>query len=209
MWVAYLSDMGAGQCLAKIISWSDIEMKRIQITFLGAALLMMTVSASAATAKRIPAGTLQDSTPIEAVVLHNGGGVSARVMTYGATLQSLVAPDNAGVPADIVLGHDDVAGYEGKQNYLGVTVGRYANRIAGGKFTLAGKAYQLPLNDGVNTLHGGGQGFDRSVWTINSVTSGAEAAVVMSLHSPDGASGYPGAVDATVTYSLDDHGMLT
>lgn len=170
---------------------------------------MMAVSANAATAKRVNAGTLQDGTPIEAVVLQNGEGISARILTYGATLQSLLAPDRAGVLADILLGHDDVAGYEVKQNYLGVTVGRYANRIAGGKFTLAEKTYQLPLNDGVNTLHGGGQGFDRSVWTIESVTSGADAAVVMSLHSPDGASGYPGAVDATVTYSLDDHGALT
>jgi aldose 1-epimerase len=152
---------------------------------------------------------LRDGTPIEAVMLENTAGISARILTYGATLQSLVAPDRQGVWADIVLGHDDVAEYEAQQNYLGVTVGRYANRIAKGQFSLDGRAYQLPLNDGANTLHGGGDGFDRSVWTIKSMTSGPTASVVMTLTSPDAASGFPGEVAATVTYSLDNEGALT
>ncbi|MEY4761131.1 MAG: hypothetical protein RLZZ200_987, partial [Pseudomonadota bacterium] len=99
--------------------------------------------------------------------------------------------------------------YEATQDFFGVTVGRFANRIAKGRFTLDGVTYQLPLNNGVNSLHGGGKGFDRQLWTIESVGSGPEARVVMVLTSPDGDSGYPGEVRAAVTYSLDDRGGLT
>mgnify|MGYP002629502220 CR=1 FL=1 len=194
-----------------------VKQRREQESFMGRnsnGLLVMSMSllvpatAQAATAERTPAGTLRDGTPVEAIVLKNAYGVSARALTYGATLQSLIAPDRRSKLADVVLGHDDVASYEA-QNYLGVTVGRYANRIAKGQFTLDGKSYQLPLNNGANTLHGGGQGFDRAVWKITSISNGPTASVVMSLSSPDGASGYPGAVEATVTYALDDRGSLT
>ena len=170
--------------------------------------LAMSGPALAATAERVPAGTLQDGTPIEAVILRNGAGVSAKVLTYGATLQSFIGPDRKGVPADVVLGFDDIAGYEKAQTFLGATIGRFANRIAKGKFSLDGKAYQLPLNNGAHTLHGGGKGFDRSVWSIASVASGPTASVVLTLSSPDGASGYPGKVDVTLTYSLDERGNL-
>src|SRR3546814_5568776 len=107
------------------------------------------------TAQRSHFGTLADDTPIEAVTLTNDRGVSARIITYGATLQSLTAPDRDGKSADVLLGYDDLASYVDKPNYFAVTVGRYANRIAGGKFSIDGKAYQLPLNDGANPLHGG------------------------------------------------------
>lgn len=185
-------------------------MWRVSATCLGAiAMVGFAASAAAATTQRSPAGTLRDGTGVEAITLRNAAGVSARILTYGATLQSLIAPDRHGKRADILLGHDEVAGYEAKQNYFGVTVGRYANRIAQGRFVLSGVTYQLPLNNGVNSLHGGGQGFDRSVWAVRSLKSGAIASVVLALRSPDGASGYPGAVDATVTYSLDNKGDLT
>ena len=166
-------------------------------------------AAGAATAERVAAGQLHNGTAIEAVELRGKGGVSARILTFGATLQSLVAPDAKGRKADIVLGFDTVAGYEDKQTFLGATIGRFANRIAKGRFTLDGQTYQLPLNNGVNTLHGGGDGFDRAVWTIASVKSGRVASVTMTLVSPDGASGYPGEVHASVTYALDDHGAMT
>jgi aldose 1-epimerase len=165
--------------------------------------------AQATAAERVPAGQLRDGTPVEAIELRSKAGVSARILTYGATLQSLVALDRNGVAADVVLGFDTVADYEAKQTFLGATIGRFANRIAKGRFTLDGESYQLPLNDGENTLHGGGQGFDRSVWAIASVVSAPAASVTMTLRSPDGASGYPGEVDASVTYSLDDQGALT
>ena len=177
---------------------------------LGLAALMGTSQvAYAATALRSLAGLLKSGATAEVVVLKNRAGVTARVLTYGATLQSLIAPDRRGRMADIVLGHDTVQEYEAKQDFFGVTVGRFANRIAKGRFTLDGQTFQLPLNNGANTLHGGGNGFDRQNWSIVSVSSGPVASVVMALTSPDGDSGYPGEVKATVTYSLDEKGNLT
>ncbi len=130
-------------------------------------------------------------------------------MTYGATLQSLFAPDAQGELADIVLGHDDVAGYEQTHTYLGATIGRYANRIAGGRFELDGTCYQLAQNDGSNTLHGGHSGFDRAVWTIESIHDGKAASVKLSHVSPNGECGFPGEVRAVVTYELSEAGDLT
>jgi aldose 1-epimerase len=177
---------------------------------LGTTLILgFATGAQAATAERVAAGHLRDGTRVEAVDLRSRNGISARILTYGATLQSLVAPDRRGAMADVVLGFDTVVGYEDKQTFLGATIGRFANRIAKGRFTLDGKTYQLPLNNGENTLHGGGQGFDRKVWTIASVASGPSASVTMTLRSPDGDSGYPGEVNASVTYALDDRGALT
>ncbi|MGP7796597.1 aldose epimerase family protein [Sphingomonas sp. CLY1604] len=165
--------------------------------------------AEAATAKRTAFGTLPDGTAVEAVTLVGANGVRARIMTLGATLQSLEAPDRNGTLADITLGYDDAASYVTNPNFWGQTVGRYANRIAGGKFVLDGKTYQLPLNDKTNSLHGGTKGFEKAIWRITEVKSGAQASVTMTLTSPDGDQGYPGKVDATVTYSLDDKGALT
>lgn len=166
-------------------------------------------AALAAEAARAPAGTLSDGTAVEAITLSNSHGVSARILTYGATLQSLIAPDKAGKPADVVLGYDDLSSYVDHPNFFGVTVGRYANRIAGGRFTLNGQSYQLPLNDKTNSLHGGGKGFDKVVWKVVSLKSGPTATLVLSYSSPDGDSGYPGQLDTTVTYSLDEAGALT
>ncbi len=165
-------------------------------------------AADAAEAKRTPAGTLKDGTAIEAVTLSNAHGVTARILSYGATLQSLMGPDRAGKIADVVLGYDDLASYVDHPNFFGVTVGRYANRIAGGRFTLDGKAYQLPLNDKVNSLHGGGKGFDKVAWKIVSTTNGPTATLVLGYRSSDGDSGYPGNLDVTVTYTLDEAGNL-
>ncbi|RZM32253.1 MAG: galactose mutarotase [Sphingomonas sp.] len=165
-------------------------------------------AADAAEAKRTPAGTLKDGTAIEAVTLSNAHGVSARILSYGATLQSLIGPDRNGKIADVMLGYDDLASYVDHPNFFGVTVGRFANRIAGGRFTLDGKPYQLPLNDKVNSLHGGGKGFDKVAWKIVSATNGPTATLVLGYRSPDGDSGYPGNLDATVTYTLDEAGNL-
>ena len=177
---------------------------------LGAVLMSAGTSAWAAQASRAPAGQLKDGTAVEAITLTNGHGVSAKILTYGATLQSLVGPDRQGKPADVLLGYDDLSGYVDHPNYFGVTVGRYANRIAGGKFTLDGKSYQLPLNDNkVNMLHGGGKGFDKVVWKVMSIKSGPTASVILSHSSPDGDSGFPGKLDATVTYAMDESGALT
>jgi aldose 1-epimerase len=174
----------------------------------GLLLTMTSASALAAEGSRAPAGRLADGTAIEAITLKNGKGVSATILTYGATLQKLSGPDRNGHSADVLLGYDDLAGYIDHPNYFGVTVGRYANRIAGGTFSLDGKAYQLPLNDKVNTLHGGGKGFDKQAWKVVSLKNGPTATLLLSLTSPDGDSGYPGQLDATVTYTLDEAGNL-
>ncbi|HJT41824.1 MAG TPA: aldose epimerase family protein [Sphingobium sp.] len=170
---------------------------------------MTSTSALATEASRAPAGKLADGTAVELITLTNAKGVSARILTYGATLQSLIAPDREGKGADVLLGYDDLAGYVDHPNYFGVTVGRYANRIGGGTFTIDGKSYQLPRNDKVNSLHGGGKGFDKQLWKVVSVKSGPTASVLLSHSSPDGDSGYPGQVDASVTYALDESGALT
>jgi aldose 1-epimerase len=166
------------------------------------------IGAQAAEAVRASFGRLADGTPVEVVTLTSPAGVRARVMTYGATLQSLDVPDARGRTADILLGYDTAAEYEAKPNYFGATIGRFANRIGGAAFTLDGKRYALSANDQRNSLHGGAKGFDKQVWRIVAVESGKTAFVRLALRSPDGDQGYPGNLDAEVTYSLDDAGSL-
>ncbi|MDJ0278769.1 aldose epimerase family protein [Sphingomonas sp. 2R-10] len=183
--------------------------KAVWASTMVAAMAVTAGQAGAATAKRASFGTLADGTAIEAVTLTGSNGVSARIMTLGATLQAFDVPDRNGKVADVTLGYDDAASYITKPNYWGQTIGRYANRIAGGRFTLDGKAYQLTQNDKANSLHGGTVGFDKRVWRIVSVKDGATASVTLALTSPAGDQGYPGKLDVTVTYALDDKGALT
>jgi aldose 1-epimerase len=165
--------------------------------------------AHAAEATRTPFGTTPDGVAVEAVTLKGSGGVTARVISYGATLQALLLPDRTGQLADVALGYDDLAGYIAKPQFFGATVGRYANRIAGAKFALDGKTYSLAANNGPNALHGGAKGFDKVVWTIVAVKSGPVASVTLAYTSRDGEEGYPGTLQARVTYSLDDERTLT
>ncbi len=123
-------------------------------------LAIAATAAHAASAVRGDFGVLADGTKIEAVTLSNGYGMSAKIMTLGATLQSLIVPDRAGHKDDVVLGYDTAQDYLSHPDYFGASVGRYANRIAKGKFSLDGKAYTLATNDGPNSLHGGLKGFD-------------------------------------------------
>ena len=133
-------------------------------------------------------------------MLGRAGGVQARVCTYGARLVELWVPDRAGVCADIVLGHADAAGYAATKAYLGATCGRYANRIAGGRFVLDGRVVDLDQNEGVKHLHGGRAGFDRKIWQIIEVS---ERAVTLTAVSADGEMGYPGRLSMQVRYWLD------
>lgn len=168
------------------------------------------VSVSAATAKRAVFGTMPDGTAVQSVTLEGENGVSVVLITLGATIQAFNVPDRMGAPADITIGYDTVADYLRAPNYWGQTIGRYANRIAKGRFSLDGKPYQITLNNGANTLHGGKDGFDKRNWKLVSTEQKAGKAVaVMSLRSPDGDQGYPGNLDVTVTYALDDTGSLT
>jgi aldose 1-epimerase len=166
-------------------------------------------NAAAVSAGRAPFGTLDHGVVVEAVTLTNSQGISARIINYGATLQALQVPDRAGHTADIVLGYDDLAAYVEKPNFFGVTVGRYANRIAGGRFALDGKTYQLSVNDKTNSLHGGARGFDKKIWRISGVKEGPVGSVTMELTSPAGDQGYPGTLYVRATYTLDESGALT
>jgi aldose 1-epimerase len=167
-------------------------------------------AAGAATASRSVFGSMPDGGPVEAVTLHNDHGVTVRIITYGARVQEVVTPDRNGKPADIALGFSSLGGYLSNADpYFGATVGRFANRIAKGRFTLDGHSYQLPINDGPNSLHGGTKGFDRVLWTIVGVKQGPGAAgVSLRYVSASGDQGYPGTLTATATYTLDDHDRL-
>ena len=155
----------------------------------------------AADASRADFGSLPDGAKVERVTLDDGHGFVAHVITLGASLQSLTLPDRDGKLADVVLAYPALGDYLAKPQYFGATVGRFANRIGKGRFTLDGKTYQLTLNDGPNTLHGGTKGFDKVVWTITKVTRGPDPSVTMQYVSPDG-EGFPGKVTATATYTL-------
>ncbi len=172
------------------------------------AAILATHSALAAQARRAEFGTLSDGTRIESVELTSRSGIRARIITLGARIQSLYTPDRDGKSADIVLGFPTPQQYFDDGNYFGATVGRFANRIAKGRFTLDGHVHQLTVNDHGNSLHGGTRGFDKRVWKIDSTSSGRSASVVMSYVSPDGEEGYPGTLHVTTTYTLSDDGQL-
>lgn len=163
----------------------------------------------AADAKQSTFGKLPDGRAVQAVTLSNARGVSATVIAYGASLQSMILPDSAGKKVDVALGHTTMDGYLKTPNYFGATVGRVANRVAGGKFQLDGKAYTVPVNDGPNSLHGGTAGFDKVLWEVVDVASGPSARVTLRYVSPDGDQGYPGKLTVLATYSLSDAGELT
>lgn len=153
-------------------------------------------------------GAFADGREVPAVTLDNGRGVRARVIAYGATLQSLETPDWNGQGADIVLGHDDLSPYLTIPQYFGSTIGRYANRIAGGAFRLDGRTYRIARNDGRNTLHGGSTGFDRQLWDLVDFGEGETAWASFARVSRDGEEGFPGALSVRVTYRLDASGEL-
>lgn len=165
--------------------------------------------AAAATAKQSTFGRLPDGRQVPAVTLINARGVSATIIAYGATLQSVVMPDRAGRRADVALGYDNIRDYLDKPQYFGGTVGRFANRIARGRFRLDGRNHQTPVNNGPNSLHGGTQGFDKVLWEVVDVKTGPTASVTLRHVSRDGEMGYPGALTAFATYSLDESNALT
>jgi aldose 1-epimerase len=147
-------------------------------------------------------GHLPDGTAIEMVRLCGDDGFEVRLISYGAAIQSILAPDRAGRLADVVLGFDDLASYVAVRRFFGATVGRYANRIANGTFELDGHRVQLPTNDGANALHGGLAGFDRKAWSIKDIGEKPAPFVTLSYVSADGEEGYPGRLEAEVTYSI-------
>jgi len=152
-------------------------------------------------------GQTSDGTPVELYTLKNGR-ITVKVSTYGATVVSIEAPDRDGRVDDIALGFDNLDGYLGEHPYFGATVGRVANRIAKGKFTLDGKEYSLATNNGPNALHGGIKGFNRVVWKAEEVDNPAGPSVKMTYLSPDGDEGYPGNLSVSVTFTVTAHDEL-
>jgi len=154
-------------------------------------------------------GNLPDGREVNIYSLTNSKGYTAKVTDFGAKLVSLVVPDKNGKLADVILGYDSLSQYLKGDSYFGATVGRYANRIAKGKFTLNGKEYQLALNNGVNHLHGGPGGFHSVLWKSEVIDKDGIPALKLTYTSPDGEEGYPGNLEISVTYSWNDSNELT
>jgi aldose 1-epimerase len=154
-------------------------------------------------------GQTADGTKVDLYTLTNAHGVVAKITNYGGIVTELHVPDKAGAMADVVLGFDDLKGYLGTHPFFGALVGRVANRIAKGRFTLDGKDYTLAVNNGPNALHGGEKGFDKRVWqAVTASGAGGAPALRLTYHSANGEEGYPGNLDATVTYTLTDDNAL-
>jgi aldose 1-epimerase len=153
-------------------------------------------------------GKLDDGTAIEVFTLRNSKGAAAKIITYGGTLTELWVPDRAGKAGDVVLGFDDLKGYLGDHPHFGGVIGRYANRIAKGKFSIDGQEYTLATNNGPNTLHGGTVGFDHRVWKGEPISGAKGAAVRLTYVSPDSEEHFPGTLTATVVYTLTEDNAL-
>jgi aldose 1-epimerase len=149
-------------------------------------------------------GQLPDGTEVERIRLHGVKGFELAIVAFGAAVQSLQVPDREGRSADIVLGHDDLAGYLARRTMFGASVGRCANRIAGGSFPLDGRRVQVTVNNGPNSLHGGEAGFDRRLWSVEAVADTPSPSVTFAYVSLDGEEGYPGTLSARVTYAITE-----
>ena len=183
---------------------------RHSLCVLGLSLMIATLSAQAAglSSEHKAFGKTNDGTPIEQYILRNSHGLTATVITYGGILQSLKVPDKNGKFDDVVLGFDNVQGYQSGTAYFGATIGRFGNRLANGAFELDGKRYQVPLNDGSNSLHGGPRGFDKDVWKAQPSNGKDSVGVTLTYLSADGEMGFPGNLKTEVTYSLNEQNEL-
>jgi aldose 1-epimerase len=151
---------------------------------------------------RTPFGMLPDGRTVDCFTLSDAGGMEARILTYGGILQSLQVPDRNGKLADVVLGFGSLAPYLDEHPYFGALIGRYANRIARGRFSLNGKTYTLACNNGPNHLHGGIAGFDKKLWDAEAHHTTQGPQLILRYRSADGEEGYPGNLQTSVTYTL-------
>jgi aldose 1-epimerase len=152
--------------------------------------------------ERASFGVTPGGEPVECVTLRGADGFEADIINYGAAIHALKVPDRAGRSEDILLGNDVLVGYVAQRRYFGATIGRYANRIAAARFMLDGKSHQLDVNNGINMLHGGNDGFDRKVWSIAAIAAEPQPAVVLAYTSPHGEGGFPGELTARAIYRL-------
>jgi len=150
-----------------------------------------------------------DGKPVVLYTLSNSNGMSAEITNYGGIVVAFRMPDREGHVKNICLGFDTPAEYEKGHPYFGCIVGRFANRIRNGRFSMNGKEYTLPKNLGEHHLHGGISGFDKKIWNAESFSSSEACGLVLKYRSEDGEEGYPGALDVTVVYSLNEENELT
>jgi len=158
--------------------------------------------------KKSQFGSVASGPDVDLYTLSNTRGTVLKMSNYGATIVSLEVADRSGVAGNIVLGFETVGGYENHDAYFGATIGRFGNRIAGGKFSLGGEDYFLATNNGTNHLHGGLKGFDRVVWEAEPVRGDDFVGIRFSYSSADGEEGYPGNLDVSVSYTLDNKDEL-
>jgi len=151
-------------------------------------------------------GILPDGQSVEVITLDNTGGMQLRVITYGCVIVGLRAPDRHGRVANVVLGYDTLERYVAESPYYGAVIGRYANRIAHARFSIDGRPYHVGANEPPHHLHGGFKGFDKRVWDAE--VMGNRSGIVFRRRSPAGEEGYPGNLDAQVTYTLTDRNVL-
>ncbi len=161
-----------------------------------------------ATVEKMDFGKTADGTAVDLYLLTNTKGMKAKIISYGGIITELHVPDRAGKFEDVVLGFDELKSYLAGHPFFGCITGRYANRIAKGKFTLDGKEYTLATNNGPNHLHGGKKGFDKYVWKAESFEAADGVGVKLSHKSPDGDEGYPGNLSVIVTYTLTNQNEL-
>jgi aldose 1-epimerase len=174
------------------------------LLFIGGLTLASSLSSQGmrGTIKKESFGKTTGGEQIDLYSLTNKKGMEVSITNFGATVVTLKVPDRAGKAADIVLGYDTLDGYEKGTSYFGATVGRYGNRIAGGKFSIDGKTYTLPKNNGENTLHGGIVGFNKRVWKAREIPSKEGESLEMTYLSADGEEGFPGNLSAKVVFTL-------
>jgi aldose 1-epimerase len=167
-----------------------------------AAVFAAAAHATGASVTKAPFGTTADGKSVDKYTLTNDAGASIDVITFGGILTRVMMPDKAGHMGDVALGFDNLKQYETESPYFGALVGRFANRIAKGTFTVDGTTYHVPINNGVNSLHGGKIGYDKRVWEAKEVQSPDGPSLQLDLTDHDGDQGYPGTVKVTATYTL-------
>jgi aldose 1-epimerase len=163
--------------------------------------MLLNVNGGTMKSEKKPFGKV-DGRDVELYTLTNANGLSMSITNYGGIITSFLVPDKSGKMTDVVLGHNDVDSYVKVNPYFGALIGRYGNRIGKGKFSLEGKEYQVTVNDGVNSLHGGKKGFDKVVWDAKEVKTADAVGLELKYMSKDGEEGYPGNLKVSATYWL-------
>ncbi len=191
------------------MAWDSVAGRRSRFVLsFCAALIGGTAAATAGSVDSASFGKTSGGQDVTAYMLHNDNGFTVKFLDYGGHITEIDAPDREGHFTDVVLGCKTAADYESACQYLGATVGRYANRIAKGQFTLNGQTYHLPINNGPNSLHGGTSGFNSQMWAVKTRQEASGVGASLTYTSPDGQDGYPGNLQVTVTFTLGNDNSL-